>query len=76
MREESIKIDVKVTRRGRFVTFRLAEIAMPLDLLANNLRRSPSAIPVEEGSEYALSTSFSNCLSFVGPPWMKADRTF
>ena len=76
LREESIKFDVKVTRRGRFVTFRQAEIAMPLDPLANNLHRSPSAIPVEEGSEHALSTSFSNCLSFVGPPWMRTGRTF
>ena len=38
MREKLIKIGAKVIRHGRFVTFQLAEIAVPRRLFAEILR--------------------------------------
>ena len=38
MREKLIKIGAKVTRHGRYVTFQLAEIAIPRRLFAEILR--------------------------------------
>ncbi len=34
-----IKIDAKVVRHGRYVTFQLAEVAIPHDIFADILRR-------------------------------------
>ena len=39
MREKLIKIGAKVVRHGRYVTFQLAEVAVPKALLAGILRR-------------------------------------
>ena len=38
MREKLVKIGAKVVRHGRYVTFQLAEIAIPRRLFANILR--------------------------------------
>ena len=38
-REKLIKIGAKVVRHGRYVTFQLAEIAIPRELFAEILRR-------------------------------------
>ncbi len=38
MREKLIKIGAKVVRRGRYVTFRLAEAAVPRELFREILR--------------------------------------
>ena len=39
MREKLIKIGAKIVRHGRYVTFQLAEVAIPRTLFADNLRR-------------------------------------
>ena len=36
--EKLIKIGAKVVRHGRYITFQLAEVAIPRDLFANILR--------------------------------------
>ncbi len=38
LREKLIKIDAKVVRHGRYVTFQLAEVAIPRGLFAEILR--------------------------------------
>ncbi len=38
LREKLIKIGAKVVRHGRYVTFQLAEVAIPRTLFANILR--------------------------------------
>ena len=38
LREKLIKIGAKVVRHGRYVTFQLAEVAIPRSLFANILR--------------------------------------
>ncbi len=48
LREKLIKIGAKVVRHGRYVTFQLAEVAVPRELfrkilsLIDDLRRSPA----------------------------------
>ena len=42
LREKLIKIGAKIVRHGRYVTFQMAEVAIPRDLFADILRR-PSA---------------------------------
>ncbi len=48
LRERLVKIGAKVVSRGRYVTFQLAEVAVPRDLfqkilgLINDLRRRPA----------------------------------
>ncbi len=48
-REKLLKIGAKVVRHGRYVTFQMAEVAVPRDLfqeilrLIDGLRRSPPA---------------------------------
>jgi len=37
-REKPIKIGAKVVRHGRYITFQLAEVAIPRSLFANILR--------------------------------------
>ncbi len=39
LREKLIKIGAKIVRHGRYVTFQLAEVAVPPDLFADILRR-------------------------------------
>ena len=39
LREKLVKIGAKVVRHGRYITFQLAEVAIPRDLFANILRR-------------------------------------
>jgi hypothetical protein len=39
LREKLIKIGAKIIRHGRYVTFQMAEVAIPRDLLADVLRR-------------------------------------
>ena len=39
LREKLIKIGAKVVRHGRYVTFQLAEVAIPRTLFADILRR-------------------------------------
>ncbi len=39
LREKVVKIGAKVVRHGRYVTFQLAEVAVPKALLAKILRR-------------------------------------
>ncbi len=39
LREKLIKIGAKIVRHGRYVTFQLAEVAIPSDLFADILRR-------------------------------------
>ncbi len=39
MREKLIKIGAKIVRHGRYVTFQLAEVAIPRTLFADILRR-------------------------------------
>ncbi len=39
LREKLVKIGAKVVRHGRYITFQLAEVAMPRDLFADILRR-------------------------------------
>ena len=39
LREKLVKIGAKVARHGRYVTFQLAEVAVPRDLFADILRR-------------------------------------
>ena len=47
LREKLVKIGAKVVRHGRYVTFQMAEVAVPRDLfqeilrLIDGLRRSP-----------------------------------
>jgi hypothetical protein len=36
LREKLLKIGAKVVRRGRYVTFQLAEVAVPRNLLQKN----------------------------------------
>ncbi len=38
LREKLIKIGAKVVRHGRYITFQLAEVAIPRNLFANILR--------------------------------------
>ncbi len=38
LREKLVKIGAKVMRHGRYVTFQLAEVAIPRSLFANILR--------------------------------------
>ncbi len=38
LREKLVKIGAKVVRHGRYVTFQLAEIAIPRRLFADSLR--------------------------------------
>ncbi len=38
LREKLIKIDAKVVRHGRYITFQLAEVAIPRRLFADILR--------------------------------------
>jgi len=38
LREKLIKIGTNIVRHGRYVTFQLAEVAMPRSLFANILR--------------------------------------
>ncbi len=38
LREKLVKISAKVVRHGRYVTFQLAEIAIPRRLFADSLR--------------------------------------
>ena len=39
LRDKLIKVGAKVVRHGRYVTFQLAEVAVPRDLFRNILRR-------------------------------------
>ena len=39
LREKLIKIGAKIVRHGRYVTFQLAEVAIPRSLFADILRR-------------------------------------
>jgi hypothetical protein len=39
LREKLIKIGAKIVRHGRYVTFQLAEVAIPRTLFADILRR-------------------------------------
>ncbi len=39
LREKLIKIGAKIVRYGRYVTFQLAEVAIPRSLFADILRR-------------------------------------
>ena len=39
LREKLIKIGAKIVRHGRYVTFQMAEVAIPRDLFADILRR-------------------------------------
>jgi hypothetical protein len=39
LREKLVKIGAKVVRHGRYVTFQLAEVAVPRALFADILRR-------------------------------------
>jgi hypothetical protein len=39
LREKLVKIGAKIVRHGRYVTFQMAEVAIPGDLLADILRR-------------------------------------
>ena len=39
LREKLIRIGAKIVRHGRYVTFQLAEVAIPRDLFADILRR-------------------------------------
>ncbi len=39
LREKLIKIGAKVVRHGRYITFQMAEVAIPRTLFANILRR-------------------------------------
>jgi len=47
LRDKLVKIGAKVVRHGRYVTFQLAEVAVPMELfrkilsLINDLRRRP-----------------------------------
>ena len=49
LREKLIKISAKIIRHGRYVTFQLAEVAVPRDLFAEILRRidrlRPALVP-------------------------------
>ena len=38
LREKLVKIGAKVVRHGRYITFQLAEVAIPRSLFANILR--------------------------------------
>ncbi len=48
-REKLVKIGAKIVRHGRYITFQLAEVAMPRSLFADILRRidrlRPTPIP-------------------------------
>jgi hypothetical protein len=39
LRDRLIKIDGKIVHHGRYVTFQMAEVAIPRDLFADILRR-------------------------------------
>ena len=39
LHEKLVKIGAKVVRHGRYITFQLAEVAIPRDLFADILRR-------------------------------------
>ena len=39
LRDKLIKIGAKVVRHGRYITFQLAEVAIPRELFADILRR-------------------------------------
>ncbi len=39
LREKLVKIGAKVVRQGRYITFQMAEVAIPRDLFADILRR-------------------------------------
>ncbi len=50
LREKLIKIGAKVVRHGRYITFQLAEVAIPRSLFANILHLidglRPAALPL------------------------------
>ena len=39
LRDKLVKIGAKIVRHGRYITFRMAEVAVPNDLFAEILRR-------------------------------------
>ncbi len=45
LREKLIKIGTKVVRHGRYITFQLAEVAIPRSLFANILRLNDGLRP-------------------------------
>ena len=47
LREKLIKIGAKIVRHGRYVTFQMAEVAIPRDLFADILRRNYGEISNE-----------------------------
>ncbi len=44
LREKLVKIGAKVVRHGRYVTFQLAEVAVPRNLFREILRRIDDAV--------------------------------
>ncbi len=53
MREKLIKIGTKIVRHGRYVTFQLAEVAIPRTLFADILRRIDRLRPDSQHDESA-----------------------
>ncbi len=63
LREKLVKIDAKVFRPGRYVTFQLAEVAVPRELfreilsLIDDLRRRPAPAWAGEPKGMPMHTS-------------------
>ncbi len=52
LREKLIKIGAKIVRRARYVTFQMAEVAIPRDLfrgILSRIRSLADAVPVPSG---------------------------
>ncbi len=48
LREKLIKIGAKVVRPGRYITFQLAEVAIPRSLFADIMRDTDAALSCEQ----------------------------
>ncbi len=66
LRERLVKIGAKAVRHGRYVTFQLAEVAVPRDLFRKILRLiddlRPSSTPAQAGDIDGMSKRQARCV--------------
>ena len=69
LRDRLIKIGGKIVRHGRYVTFQMAEVAIPRDLFADILSRIERLRP-KASSRMMVGTSISNEVDGIRAPTM------
>ncbi len=69
LREKLVKIGAKVVAHGRYVTFQLAEVAVPRDLFREILRLiddlRPSPTPAQAGDIDGTSNRQARCVGMT-----------